>query len=240
MLGEKNKLKSLPMKKDIRENLKRINETIAKTALRIGRKPEEITVVAVTKTVTAHRIKEAIAAGVKVLGENYVQEAKMKIQEIGRGEVQWHLIGHLQTNKAKDAVRLFDCVQSVDSIKVAEALNRQAEAFGKVISCLIEVKLSPEESKFGVAKEDVYPLVMAIGQMRHLTLQGLMTMPPYSDDPESSRPYFATLRKIKEDLQREGIHIKELSMGMSSDFTVAIEEGATMVRLGTAIFGARG
>jgi hypothetical protein len=195
------------------------------------------------------RIKEAIEAGVSILGENYVQEAQHKIEEIGRpactgrfGEgkpVAWHFIGHLQSNKAKYAIRLFDRIHSVDSIPLAEELNRRAESAGRVIKVLIEVKLSEEATKFGTEEEEVFGLARRIKDLSHLSLEGLMTMAPYFDSPELSRPYFIRLRSLKERMVRESIPMTELSMGMSSDFEVAVEEGATYVRVGTAIFGPR-
>jgi hypothetical protein len=233
----------------IKENIQRVMERIEQAAQRAGRDPGEIKLVAVSKTVDTGRIKEAIEAGVSILGENYVQEAQHKIEEIGRpvctgrfGEgrpVAWHFIGHLQSNKAKYAIRLFDRIHSVDSIPLAEELNRRAESAGRVIKVLIEVKLSEEATKFGTEEEEVFGLARRIKDLSHLSLEGLMTMPPYCDSPELSRPYFIRLRSLKERMVRESIPMTELSMGMSSDFEVAVEEGATYVRVGTAIFGPR-
>lgn len=222
----------------IRENLVHVMERIEKAARRVGRDPKEVKLVAVSKTVEVNRIKEAIAAGISILGENYVQEAKRKIEEIGR-QVEWHFIGHLQTNKAKYAVRLFDMIHSVDSLSLAEELNRRAEKEGQVIKVMMEVNLSGERTKFGTEEEKAFELAKKICELRNLSLVGLMTMPPYFDSPEASRPYFIKLRELKERLEKEGIPLKELSMGMSSDFEIAIEEGATYVRVGTAIFGPR-
>lgn len=233
----------------VRENLLRVMERIEKAAQRVGRDPREIKLVAVSKTVETTRIKEAIEAGVSILGENYVQEAKKKIEEIGRpacterfGEgrpVAWHFIGHLQSNKAKYAVQLFDMVHSLDSIPLAEELNRRAEQADRMIKVLIEINLSGEGTKFGTDEEKILNLAKRILQLNHLSLEGLMTMPPYFDSPEMSRPYYIKLRELKERLVREGIPMRELSMGMSNDFEIAIEEGATYVRVGTAIFGER-
>ncbi len=222
----------------IRENLLQVMERIKRAAQRAGRDPQEIKLVAVSKTVEVSRIKEAIDAGVSILGENYVQEAKKKIEEIGR-QVEWHFIGHLQTNKAKYAVRLFDMIHSVDTLPLAEELNRRAEKEGQVIKVMIEVNLSGESTKFGTEEEKVFELAKKIFELRNLSLVGLMTMPPYFESPEMSRPYFIKLRQLKERLEKEGIPLKELSMGMSNDFEIAIEEGATYVRVGTAIFGPR-
>ena len=224
-------------------------ERIEKAAQGVGRNPEEISLVAVSKTVEAARIKEAIEAGVSILGENYVQEAQKKIDEIGRpacterfGEgriVSWHFIGHLQSNKAKYAVSLFDMIHSLDSISLAEELNRRAEKEGQTMNAMIEVNLSGEATKFGAEEARVFDIARRVLNLSYLSLVGLMTMPPYFDDPELSRPYYIRLRELKEKIIKEGIPLRELSMGMSNDFEIAIEEGATYVRVGTAIFGER-
>jgi PLP dependent protein len=222
----------------IKENLLRVMERIEKAAQRSKRDPSEIKLVAVSKTVEAARIKEAIEAGVSILGENYVQEAKKKIEEIGRS-VAWHFIGHLQLNKAKYVIHLFDMIHSLDNIPLAEELSRRAEQADRMIKVLIEINLSGEATKFGTDEGEILNLARRILQLSHLSLEGLMTMPPYFDSPEMSRPYYVKLRELKERLVREGIPMKELSMGMSNDFEIAIEEGATYVRVGTAIFGPR-
>jgi pyridoxal phosphate enzyme (YggS family) len=222
----------------IKENLLRVTEKIGKAAQKAGRNPAEIKLVTVSKTVEVGRIKEAIEAGVTILGENYVQEAQKKIEEIGH-PVAWHFIGHLQSNKAKYAIRLFDMIHSVDSIPLAEELNRKAEKEGLTIKVMIEVNLSGETSKFGTEEEKAFDVARKISNLQNLSLMGLMTMPPYFDNPELSRPYYIQLRELKGKMAREGMLLKELSMGMSNDFEVAIEEGATYVRVGTAIFGAR-
>jgi pyridoxal phosphate enzyme (YggS family) len=222
----------------IRENLLRVRERMERAARRIGRDPGEVKLVAVSKTVEPARIKEAIEAGASILGENYVQEAQKKIEEIGQ-TVSWHFIGHLQSNKSKYAVRLFDMIHSLDSIPLAEELNRRAEQAGRKLRVLIEVNLSGEETKFGTDEEKILNLAKRVLQLDHLSLEGLMTMPPYFDSPEMSRPYYVKLREVKERLAKEGIPVADLSMGMSNDFEIAIEEGATYVRVGTAIFGAR-
>jgi hypothetical protein len=213
-------------------------ERIERAAQRSKRDPSEIRLVAVSKTVEAARIKEAIEAGVSILGENYVQEAKKKIEEIGK-PVAWHFIGHLQSNKAKYVVHLFDMIHSLDSIPLAEELNRRAEQTDRRIKVLIEINLSGEGSKFGTDEGKILNLAKRILQLNHLSLEGMMTMPPYFDSPEMSRPYYIKLRELKERLVKEGIPMKELSMGMSNDFEIAIEEGATYIRVGTAIFGPR-
>jgi len=222
----------------VKENLLRVMEKIEEAARKIGRNPNEIKLVAVSKTVEAARIMEAIEAGVPILGENYVQEAQKKIEEIGR-PVSWHFIGHLQTNKAKYAIRLFDMIHSLDSVPLAEELNRKGEQADRVMKVMIEVNLSKEATKFGTDEEVVVNLAKRVQNLNHLSLEGLMTMPPYFDSPELSRPYYIALRALKERMVKEGIPMKDLSMGMSNDFEIAIEEGATYVRVGTAIFGPR-
>jgi len=223
---------------EIKENFLRVIERIEKAARKVCRDPNEIKLVAVSKTVEAARIKEAIEAGVSILGENYVQEAQKKVEEIGRA-VSWHFIGHLQSNKAKYAIRLFDMIHSIDSLPLAGELNRRAEQANQIIKVMVEVNLSKEETKFGTEEKMVMNLAKGIQNLSRLSLEGLMTMPPYFDSPEMSRPYYVALRELKERMAKGGIPMKELSMGMSNDYEIAIEEGATYVRVGTAIFGAR-
>ena len=222
----------------IRENFLRVMEQIERAAQRSKRNPGEIKLVVVSKTVEPARIQEAIDAGATFLGENYVQEAQRKIETLGR-PVAWHFIGHLQSNKAKVAVQLFDTIHSLDSVHLAEELNRRAAQVNRVIQVLIEVNLAKEATKFGTDEEKLFALAQKAKELDHLSLEGLMTMPPFFDSPEESRPYFVELRRWKERMEREGIQIKDLSMGMSNDFEIAIEEGATYVRVGTAIFGPR-
>lgn len=209
--------------------------------MRAGRNPEDVKLVAVTKTVDTERIKEAIDWGLRVFGESRVQEAKEKIERLSAADyplstISWHLVGHLQKNKAKIAVQLFDLIHSLDSAELAAEINRNAEKIGKTQKVLIQVKLSEEETKHGVAKEDLLDLIKAVSEMNNLKLEGLMTMPPFSDDPEMVRPYFRELRKLRDNIEKSGFALPELSMGMTNDFEVAIEEGATMVRIGTGIF----
>jgi len=222
----------------IKENLLRVRERIERAAQKAGRDPKEIKLVAVSKTVEVARIKEAVEAGVSILGENYVQEAQKKIEALGK-PVPWHFIGHLQSNKAKYAIRLFDVIHSIDSIPLAEELNRRAEQPDRVVKVMIEVNLSKEATKFGTDEQRMLNLARRIQTFKHLSLEGLMTMPPYFDLPEMSRPYYVALRELKERMTKGGIPMKELSMGMSNDFEIAIEEGATYIRVGTAIFGPR-
>jgi hypothetical protein len=202
--------------------------------MRAGRDPQGVRLVAVTKTVEAERVREAYEAGLRAFGESRVQEAAGKIEALGLKGVEWHLVGHLQKNKAKDAVRLFELIHSVDSAELMAALDRHAGQAGKAQRVLIEVKLSPEETKFGVLEAGVGALLEAAKGFDNIRVEGLMAIPPYSEDPEEARPYFRRLRELAEE---HGL--KELSMGMTGDFEVAIEEGATMVRIGTAIFGER-
>jgi pyridoxal phosphate enzyme (YggS family) len=225
------------------DSIRSIYKRISHASMRAGRNPEEVTLIAVTKTVAVHQIKEAMDAGLRTFGENRVQEAKVKIEELSAGpampSVSWHLIGHLQKNKAKYAVRLFDLIHSLDSAELAEELNSQAEKIGKVQEVLVEVKLSPEETKHGIAGTELPQFLKIIQAMMNLKLRGLMTIPPFSEHPEEARPYFRKLRALRDEAEAAGYPLPELSMGMSNDFEIAIEEGATMVRIGTAIFGER-
>jgi pyridoxal phosphate enzyme (YggS family) len=225
----------------IAENVSRIRDRIAAAARRVRRNPEEIWLVAVSKTVELDRIRQAIEAGVKILGENYVQEAQKKIELLGHG-VEWHFIGHLQTNKAKSAVRLFDRIHSVDSLRIAQELSRAAQQQQKIVPVLLQVNIAEEETKFGAKAEEVFQLLEQISSLPGISIRGLMTMPPFFENPEGSRPYFRSLRKLAEIISRRNIpriRMEELSMGMSNDFEVSIEEGATLIRVGTAIFGPR-
>lgn len=222
----------------VTENIKEVSERISWTAAKAGRRLEDIKLVAVTKTVDIERIKEAVAAGVRIFGENYVQEAADKIKAIGHG-VEWHMTGRLQKNKAKYAVNLFDAVQTVDGLELAEELNKRAKAAGKIIKGLIEVNLGEEKTKAGVSKDGLIPLLRTLKGLDNLSIQGLMAIPPYFENPEMARPYFKALRELRDEANSNGFPLSELSMGMSHDFEVAIEEGATMVRIGTAIFGER-
>jgi PLP dependent protein len=225
----------------IAENLKTVMDRIAAAAGRIGRDPASVKLVVVTKTVDAGRVREAVTAGAKILGENRVQEARDKVEQLGL-VAHWHLIGRLQTNKAKYAVKLFDVIHSVDSLSLAVELDRQAAKIGKVQDVLMEVSIAGEAAKAGVSISETAKLVQEAGRLRNISIKGLMAVPPYSEDPEDSRPYFQTLRELAERIRQEnipGISMQELSMGMSGDYTVAVEEGATMVRVGSAIFGER-
>jgi len=224
----------------IARNLEEVRATIAAACRKVGRDLAEVHLVAVSKTVDQDRIREAIAAGQDLFGENYLQEARDKIVTLGR-QVSWHLVGHLQTKKAKPAVELFDLIHAVDRLKLAGALDAAAAALNQVQDVLIQVNQAGEETKSGVAPEAARDLLKEVAQLPHLRVMGLMTMPPWFADPEAVRPYFKALRELRDRLQDEsGLPLPELSMGMSGDFAVAVEEGATLVRVGTAIFGHRG
>jgi PLP dependent protein len=225
----------------IEDNIAGIRRDMAEAARKSGRAVSAVRLMAVTKTVDERRIGEAIAAGVDVVGENYVQEAQRKIEALGRN-VEWHMIGHLQTNKAKYVVKLFDVIHSMDGMALALELDKRARAAGRVIGVLIEVNVSGEQTKSGLSPEKVLPLVREAAPLKGIEIRGLMTMPPWFDDPEDARPYFAALRELRDRIEGEhieGVSMEELSMGMSTDYRVAIEEGATIVRVGRGIFGER-
>ena len=218
---------------DIRANLERVRERVAKAAERAGRRPSDVLLIGVSKTVEGARIRQAIEAGVAALGENRVQEAKEKVAEIGR-PVPWHLIGHLQTNKVRDALELFDVIHSLDRLDLAKELDKRARARGRTVDTLVEVNVAGEASKGGVGPDGLGELLDAVAALSAVKVRGLMAIPPEAKEADDSRVWFRALRKLAE---RHGFG--ELSMGMSGDFEVAIEEGATMVRVGTAIFGPR-
>jgi pyridoxal phosphate enzyme (YggS family) len=218
---------------DIRANLERVRERIARAAERAGRRAEDVLLVAVSKTVDTGRIRQAIEAGVPALGENRVQEARGKVAELGR-PVPWHLVGHLQTNKVRDALELFDVIQSLDRVELARELDKRGRARDRATNALVEVNVAGEASKGGVAPDGLGALLEAVAALPHVKVRGLMAIPPEAAEPDDARVWFSALRKLGE---RYGL--AELSMGMSGDFEVAIEEGATMVRVGTAIFGPR-
>ena len=218
---------------DLRANLGRVQEAIARACARAGRSPDHVLLIAVSKTMDVERVRQAIAAGVAALGENRVQEAKEKIEALGR-PVPWHLIGSLQTNKAKDAARLFDWIHSVDRLELAQELSRRAPGGERTLNVLLQVNLGDEPQKGGAAPAELKRLHDAVVGLPGLTVRGLMAIPPATEQPEQARPYFRRLRELRDELGLE-----HCSMGMSADYEVAIEEGATMVRVGTAIFGAR-
>jgi PLP dependent protein len=226
----------------IAERLAGIRERMLRACARCGRDPAGVRLVAVSKTVEPERIRQALACGVTLLGENYIQEAREKIPLLDNPQISWHYIGHLQTNKAKYAAALFDMVHSLDSLPLAQALDREAGKSGRVLQVLVQVNVSGEQGKSGCGPGDAPGLIAAAASLQHLRVQGLMTMPPLAEDPEQSRPFFRALRLQRDDLARHlpGCGgLPELSMGMSADFEAAIEEGATLVRVGTLLFGDR-
>jgi PLP dependent protein len=216
-----------------------VEERIWAACLRAGRRRDEIQLIGVTKTVPIEPIQEAIRAGLTHFGENYVQEAQTKIETISQGT--WHFIGHLQKNKAKSAINLFSMIETVDSISLARELNRQALQAGKIIESLIQVNEAEESTKSGLPPEKVPALLRESGNWTSLRIRGLMTIPPYDLDPEKSRPWYRSLFQWRDQWQAQfpSIDLNHLSMGMSHDFEVAIEEGATIIRVGTALFGQR-
>ncbi len=221
--------------KDIRETLAAVRERILTACQKAGRRPGEVRLIAVTKRVDAERVRAAVALGVSDFGENYLQEARSKIEAVEPG-LTWHMIGHIQSNKAKHIPRLFSYVHSVDRWELLEDLDGDA----KEISILFEVNLSGEPQKHGATTDALRSMLEKTQALRHVKPVGLMTVPPFGADPEKARPYFRRLRELLQDVNREfAMEMPELSMGMSGDFEIAIEEGATMVRIGTAIFGER-
>lgn len=224
------------------DRISQVFQKIRSAALSAGRPPESVRLVAVTKTVSADRMAQAISEGVDIIGESYIQETREKFDVLQGQPVAWHFIGHLQSNKARYAVRLFDLIHSVDSFKLAQALSKEAEKCGKTQNILIQVNISQEATKSGVVEDATLDLVAAISELSHIRVNGLMTVPPFFDDPEKARPIFRRLARLKENIMDQhipGVHLTELSMGMTGDFEAAIAEGATLVRIGTALFGAR-
>lgn len=224
----------------VRENLISINEKISEAALAAGRKPSDVKLIAVTKTVTADRIMEAVACGVRELGENRVQELCGKYDDIK--DVNWHLIGHLQTNKVKYIINKVSLIHSVDSLALASEINRRAEKIGKTQDILIEVNISGEKSKFGITAGECVPLCESIAELKNVRVKGLMTIAPFAETRENIERIFERLRLLSRSVDErkiDGIEMTELSMGMSGDFELAIAQGATYVRVGRGIFGAR-
>lgn len=215
----------------IKENVSRILEEL----------PEGVNLVGAAKTRTPQEILEAVEAGLEIIGENYVQEAERAFQVVG-GKVKWHMIGHLQSNKAKNAVRVFDLIETVDSIKLARAIDRACGKIDKVMPILMEINSGEESQKAGVMPEDAISLVRDMSELNNIKLMGLMTMGPFAGDPEDSRPYFQKTKKLFEEIKAmglPGVEMKYLSMGMSNSYKVALEEGANVVRIGTKLFGER-
>jgi hypothetical protein len=226
----------------IKENIETIHERMAKAAKRAGRDPDSVKLVAVSKRQSVELIQEAIDAGQKLFGENFIQEAQEKITVLPE-DITWHFIGHLQSNKAKNAAGLFGAIETIDRLKLAHALEKQLAAMNKKLSIFIQVNIGREPQKSGVLPEDIEPLLRQLESLNHLTVKGLMTMPPYFSNQEQVRPYFRKMRQLANNLQEKKLLGKNgevgLSMGMSGDFEAAIEEGATLIRVGTALFGSR-
>jgi len=223
-------------------NLETIRKRIAEAAARAHRQPDEVRLVAAAKGQGKVKIEEAIAAGVRIIGHNYVQEATQEVPPTPVQGIEFHMIGHLQKNKAGKAVELFHTIETVDDPDLASALHHRAEAAGRVLGVMVQVNLAGEVQKSGVDEAAVEALACSVRDLPSLRLVGLMTMPPFFDDPDRARPYFARLRVLRDKLTAAGIltsDMQELSMGMTGDFEVAVEEGATLVRIGTALFGPR-
>jgi len=229
----------------VAENIAHVRERIASAARRSGRNPDEITLIAVSKTVQPELIHEAYNSGIRQFGESRVQEFAAKAEALtDLIDADWHMIGHLQTNKASNAVKLFNSVDSVDSLRLAEKLNSEAEKFGKKLPVLIEINIGRETAKQGLTTDslELEELLQTAPQFDHLDFRGLMTVPPFTDDPEQTKPYFRKLRDLRDKIASRhmaSLRMYVLSMGMSHDFEIAIEEGSTCVRIGTAIFGER-
>lgn len=226
----------------MKDRIETIRKRIEKAALASGRRVTDIQLVAVGKTMPKEKLIQAWEYGVRVFGENYVQEASQKFNALYTYPIVWHFIGHLQTNKAKYVVKMFDLIHSVDSFKLAKALDKQAGKIDKIQRVLIQVNIAAEDTKSGVSATETIPLVRQISSLKNVSVAGLMTMPPYFNAPEKARPFFRALRRLRDEIQQAcipGVSMTELSMGMTGDFEVAIQEGATLVRIGTAIFGER-
>jgi len=225
----------------IAENVSEIRQKLAAACIRVGRNPSEVTLVAVSKTFPADRIREALLGGAIDIGENYVQELLGK-QKILGNNVRWHFIGHLQSNKVKYVAEWIHLIHSVDNVRLAAEIDKRAAQCGRIIDILIEVNTTGESSKYGIRPEETVQFIELLAPLKHLRIAGLMTIGPFLPDPESSRPMFRTLRELRdegESLDQKNVTMRHLSMGMTGDFEVAVEEGATLVRIGTAIFGAR-
>jgi pyridoxal phosphate enzyme (YggS family) len=235
-------MESVPPSIDVATNLRRVLDSIERAAQKAGRSGSSVKLVAVSKIIREEPIRQAVAAGAVALGENKVQEASAKRPLLSELPVEWHLIGSLQKNKANRAAEIFDWIESLDDFELASKLDRACERLNKRMPVLIQVNVGREARKSGIAEEEAADFAGHVSAFKHLEVRGLMTIPPYTEDPEESRPHFVRLREIAERIESQrlaGISMKELSMGMSHDFMVAIAEGATLVRVGTAIFGPR-
>lgn len=222
----------------VKDNLKEVNKKIAAACKKSGRDPQDVTLVCVTKGVDPYRMSEVFIHGIKDIGENRVQEALKKKVEVLPG-AKWHMVGHLQTNKVKDAIQAFDLIHSVDSLELAQKIDKEAAKINKSVNVLVQVNISGEEQKYGIRPDTVSAFLRDVSVLSNVKILGLMTITPLSDDPEQVRPYLRTLREISETIKNENIpniEMRYLSMGMSQDYEVAIQEGANMLRIGTAIF----
>ncbi len=222
----------------IKENVSSIRQRILRVCSKINQDAGKITIIAVSKGRALEQIKQAVEAGITDIGENRVQEAIIKYNELITSElensrtIKWHMVGHLQTNKVKDAVRIFDLIQSVDSVRLAEEIDKQADKINKIQDILIEIRTSPEENKFGLKADEAIEVIEDIVKLKNINIKGLMTIAPFVDNPEKTRPYFRLLRELRDRVNE----LRVLSMGMTDDFQIAIEEGSNMIRLGRAIF----
>ncbi|MBW1987917.1 MAG: YggS family pyridoxal phosphate-dependent enzyme [Deltaproteobacteria bacterium] len=226
----------------IQRNVKEVLDRIRAAAERAGRSPDSVRLVGISKTVGPDAVRAAFEAGVRVFGENFIQEAREKTNVLSDLPVEWHFTGHLQTNKAKYAARMFHLIHTVDSLKLARELDKRANIEGKVQDVLVQVNVAGEAAKWGVDPAGAVELVREAARLPNMRIRGLMTMPPFSDDPEDSRPHFQALAKLAREIESlaiPGVSMAELSMGMTNDYEFAVEEGATLVRVGTALFGER-
>lgn len=226
---------------EVAANYRNILDRIHQAASRSGRDPGEIKLLAASKAQSVSLIRQAIEAGVRLIGENYVQEAKEKKSSVHQ-PVEWHMIGHLQRNKVKAALGIFDLIETLDSVELARELNKEGKKRDRKVRTFIEVNLAGEETKSGLPKDRVEDLLRAVSELSHVTVEGLMAVPPFRENPEEVRPYFRTLKEMfvkLKGLNLANAELKELSMGMTHDYAVAVEEGATIVRIGTALFGPR-
>jgi pyridoxal phosphate enzyme (YggS family) len=231
-----------PLDSTIAENVRYVRERIAAACGRNGKDPGNVRLVAVTKTFDAAKVREAVESGISDIGENFVQELLEKREEISNPAIQWHFVGHLQSNKVRFIADFVHLIHSVDRRSVAEEIDKRGAKIGRVVEALVEVNTTGEQTKFGVKPEETVEFIRSIAHLRNLKLKGLMTIGPFLPNPEDSRPAFRTLRALSDEVRKndiENVEMTDLSMGMTHDFEVAIEEGATMIRLGTAIFGSR-
>jgi len=226
---------------ELENNINLVKATITNSAHQAGRNTDDITLVAVTKTIPVERIIEAYNLGITNFGENYLQEALPKIEAFHPHDVSWHMIGHLQSNKASKVIPNFEYIHTIDSLKLAQKINHHVITVGKKTKILLQVNISGETSKNGISRKEILTIAQAIAKCTHLELVGLMTIPPFSENPEVSRLVFRSLRLLRDELQKEvpNSQLKHLSIGMSHDYAIAIEEGATIVRIGQALFGTR-